>query len=76
MTHEMIAAGPAICVAVSAPSSQPEPITEPTDVNVRPVRPTSRRSEPCADDVSVSRGARATLTEPPPQQPWPARRSR
>ncbi len=47
-THEMIAAGPAIFVAFSAPSSQPEPITDPTEVNIRPIRPKSRRSDRAA----------------------------
>ena len=35
-THEMIDAGPAVSAAVSAPSSQPEPMIEPSDTNIRP----------------------------------------
>jgi hypothetical protein len=42
-THEMIAAGPAIVEAVSAPNSQLEPMIDPTLANSRPMRPTSRR---------------------------------
>jgi hypothetical protein len=50
MTQLMIAAGPAMVVAFSAPSSQPEPITEPTEVKRTAIRPTSRFSAGfCAD---------------------------
>ena len=34
--HEMIDAGPAVSAAVSAPSSQPEPMIDPSDTNISP----------------------------------------
>src|SRR6478736_8896901 len=40
----MIDAGPATCAASRAPSSQPDPMIEPRDTNVRPQNPTSRLS--------------------------------
>ena len=42
ISQEMIAAGPATLEAVSAPSSQPDPIIDPTEANMRPTRPTRR----------------------------------
>src|SRR4030088_2613326 len=42
--HETSAAGPATFDAVRAPSSQPEPMIEPTDANVSATRPTLRCS--------------------------------
>jgi hypothetical protein len=36
MTQEMTEAGPAVSAAFSAPSSQPEPMIEPSDTNIRP----------------------------------------
>ena len=44
-TQEMIAAGPAAIRPSCAPNSQPEPMIEPTDAHIRPIRPTSRFSE-------------------------------
>ena len=35
-THEMIDAGPAVSAAVRAPSSQPDPMIEPSDTNISP----------------------------------------
>src|SRR4029079_17034491 len=46
MTHEMIAAGPAVARASCAVNSQPDPMIEPTDAHSRPMRPTSRRRCP------------------------------
>jgi hypothetical protein len=40
-THEITEAGPAIVAAVRAPSSQPEPMIEPSETNMRPQKPTS-----------------------------------
>jgi hypothetical protein len=40
----MIAAGPATSEAPSAPNSQPDPMIDPTEVNIRPTNPISRRS--------------------------------
>src|SRR5450756_2678113 len=40
-THEIREAGPASVAAVSAPSSQPEPMIEPRDTNIRPQKPIS-----------------------------------
>src|SRR3954462_3942827 len=45
MTHEMMAAGPAVTRAFCAPKSQPEPMIDPTDAQSRPIRPISRFSE-------------------------------
>src|SRR3954451_17950203 len=45
MTHEMIAAGPAVISAFCAPKSHPEPIIDPTDAQSRPISPTCRLSE-------------------------------
>ena len=53
MTHEMIAAGPAAIRPSCAPNSQPEPMIEPTEAHIRPIRPTSRlRANECLDDVT------------------------
>src|ERR1019366_3391115 len=40
-THEIREAGPASVAAVSAPNSQPEPMIEPSETNIRPQKPTS-----------------------------------
>ena len=42
-THETSDAPPAAFAAVSAPSSQPEPMIEPSEMNINDVRPTLRR---------------------------------
>ncbi len=44
MTHERIDAPPATFDAVSAPSSQPEPMMEPSEMDVSPRRLTARFS--------------------------------
>src|SRR5260370_37431981 len=44
MIHEMMAAGPAASDACSAPSSQPDPMTEPAETMKSGSSPTSRRS--------------------------------
>ena len=43
MTHEMIAAGPAVASAPWAPKSQPEPMIDPPEAQSRPMKPISRR---------------------------------
>jgi hypothetical protein len=43
MTHEMIAAGPALASAPCAPKSHPEPMIEPVEAHRRPMNPISRR---------------------------------
>ncbi len=43
-THEISDAGPAFCAALSAPSSQPEPMIEPRETNISPQKPTERCS--------------------------------
>src|SRR3954470_10681839 len=64
--QEMIAAGPEAITASWAPKSQPEPMIEPTEAHIRPISPTSRRSdderragagagELCTDIASTSR---------------------
>src|SRR3954470_11026198 len=63
-THEMIAAGPAIFVAFSEPSSQPEPMTDPTEVKRSAVAPMSRRRRPLGFDSLVAGGAGAVLAVP------------
>ena len=35
-THDKIDAGPATCAALSAPSSQPDPMIEPSETNISP----------------------------------------
>src|SRR6201746_532639 len=45
MTHEMIAAGPAVTRAFWAPKSQPEPMIDPVEAHSRPISPISRLSE-------------------------------
>ena len=42
IAHDSIAAGPAVMAAFIAPKSQPDPMTDPTLANNRPIRPTSR----------------------------------
>src|SRR4051795_9652812 len=42
MTHEMIAAGPAVASAPCAPNSQPEPMIDPPEAHSRPTKPISR----------------------------------
>ena len=44
MTQEMIAAGPAAIRPSWAPNSQPEPMIEPIEAHIRPIRPISRFS--------------------------------
>src|SRR3954451_12069713 len=57
-THEMIAAGPAAISPSCAPNSQPEPMIEPTEAHIRPIRPISRlRANEClggAGDASAT----------------------
>ena len=56
-------AGPADCAAPSAPSSQPEPMIDPSEIIVRPRRPTSRFSSPWKTSIgrtSTSSGTLAT----------------
>src|SRR3954454_13642288 len=49
-THEIIAAGPAAISPFCAPNSQPEPMIEPTEAHIRPIRPISRlRANECLD---------------------------
>ena len=43
--HEIIAAGPAAISPSCAPNSQPDPMIEPTDAHIKPIRPTSRFRE-------------------------------
>ena len=45
MIHEMIAAGPAAISPSCAPNSQPDPMIEPTEAHIKPIRPTSRFRE-------------------------------
>ena len=52
MSHEKIAAGPAMTEALNAPKSQPEPMIEPTLAKSSPTTPTWRLS--CGSDVSVA----------------------
>src|SRR5450432_1266530 len=52
-TQEISAAGPATADAANAPSSHPDPMIEPTEVNSRPTRPTSRRNLRCAPGAAV-----------------------
>src|SRR5689334_17902007 len=72
MTHEMIAAGPAVIRAFGAPNSQPEAMIDPTDAHSRPISPISRLSETgrrrrCScrlEDITISkcRNLRHTAT--------------
>src|SRR6476659_2657108 len=45
MIQEITAAGPAAISPSCAPNSQPEPMIEPTEAHIRPIRPTSRLRE-------------------------------
>jgi hypothetical protein len=36
-----------VLAAVSAPKSHPEPMIEPSEMNIRPIKPTSRRKPGC-----------------------------
>ncbi len=45
MTQEMMAAGPAAIRPFWAPKSQPDPMIEPTEAQIRPILPTSRTRE-------------------------------
>src|SRR2546423_15619390 len=56
-SHDRIDAGPAASAALSAPSSQPDPMIEPSETNIRPQNPTERLSWPACELV-VSIGAR------------------
>ena len=47
-TQEISDAPPAAFAAVSAPSSQPEPMIEPSEMNINDVRPTLRRRCPAS----------------------------
>ena len=42
MSHEMMAAGPAVMSASCAPNSQPDPMIEPIEAHISPTSPTSR----------------------------------
>ncbi|WP_231608249.1 hypothetical protein [Streptacidiphilus albus] len=41
--QEIRAAGPATTTAFCAPNNHPEPMIEPTDAHINPMRPISRR---------------------------------
>src|SRR4051812_9406296 len=45
MTQEMMAAGPASIRASLGPNSQPEPMIDPIEAHISPIRPTSRFNE-------------------------------
>ena len=68
MTHEMIAAGPAVWSAPCAPNSQPEPMIEPVDAHSSPMKPISRLRLP----ARRGRGAAPMVVAISPQ---PERRS-
>jgi hypothetical protein len=54
-SHEISDAPPAALAAVSAPNSQPEPMIEPSEMNINDVRPTLRRKPlvaPFASDTT------------------------
>src|SRR5919108_4332554 len=76
MTHEMIAAGPAVASAPCAPNSQPEPMIEPPEAHRRPMNPISRRSPGCrgADGrTGASMAAMAATVGGTSQMPLKAR---
>ncbi len=50
-THAMIADGPAIAAAASAPNSQPDPMIEPSDAHSRPRKPTPRSMPSVSSDA-------------------------
>src|SRR3954453_16129451 len=60
--QEMIAAGPAAIRPSWAPKSQPEPMIEPTEAHIRPIRPTSRRRD---DERRAGAGAGELCTDMP-----------
>src|SRR6476659_9439551 len=47
-SQEISDAPPAAFAAVNAPSNQPEPMIEPSEMNINDVKPTLRRSPPAA----------------------------
>jgi hypothetical protein len=70
----MIAAGPAIWDAVSAPKSHPEPMIEPTPANSSPSRPTSRRSPRSSATTWVGLPAPGpSAVAAAPARPWALR---
>ncbi len=75
ITHEMSTAGPATSRASCGANSQPEPMIEPIEAQVRPIRPTSRlraklrcRGSFCVVDMPVTSPPR------PDRAPGPDRR--
>src|ERR1700754_1028714 len=73
--HEMIAAGPAISDAPSAPNNQPEPMIDPTDVNISPTKPISRRSRGSTLAAPVVPSPANSASLPRPAQKYLARAS-
>jgi len=79
-THETSDAPPAAFAAVSAPSSQPEPMIEPSEMNINDVRPTLRRrplGAPFASDTTYSEAVPSGPIRPccarPPRLPSASR---
>src|SRR5437868_6762059 len=76
MIQAKITAGPAAMRPSWAPNSQPEPMIDPIEAHIRPIRPTSRFSaklrfrpdgdEATSTDIDVSLSRRSTPDRPAP----------
>src|SRR5690242_3618604 len=59
--HDTSDAGPATLAAPNAPSSQPEPMIDPSDTNVRPQKPTARCRWPAGRRSRCSTAAEVAM---------------
>jgi hypothetical protein len=63
-THDTKDAPPADVAAVNAPSSQPDPMIDPSETNIKAIKPTLRRNPGWASDAALRTDASAMITVP------------
>src|SRR5215469_1680262 len=65
ITHDTTDAGPATTAALRAPSSHPDPMIDPSEIPVRPQKPTLRCSPASALTVGLPTITISAITSPP-----------
>src|SRR6516165_9075464 len=75
ITHDTSDAGPATTAALSAPSSHPDPMIDPSEMNVRPQKPTLRCNWAPGAACGLSASTLSAITSPPPGETCSRRRT-